>query len=116
MSDEPISLSPGPQFKLAMLIAVAADILQLAVFPMFVEGAFSPMDDLLDLAVGGIMVRLLGWQWEFLPSFLAKLVPGADLIPFWTIAVVNVYRKAKAVAAADIGKHSRELPPAESTR
>ncbi|MFZ0735415.1 MAG: hypothetical protein WAM79_24075 [Candidatus Sulfotelmatobacter sp.] len=115
MSDEPISLSPGPQFRLAMLIAVIADILQLAVFPMFVEGAFSPADDLLDLAVGGIMVRLLGWHWEFLPSFLAKLVPGADLIPFWTISVVNVYRKAKAVAAADAVKHSGQLPPAHPT-
>jgi hypothetical protein len=113
MSDEPISLSPGPQFKLAMLVAILADILQLAVFPAFAEGAFSPMDDLLDIAVGGIMVRLLGWHWEFLPSFLAKLVPGADLIPFWTLAVVNVYRKAKAVAAADAVKHSGQLPPAE---
>jgi hypothetical protein len=45
-------------------------------------------------------VNLLGWHWEFLPSFLAKLVPGVDLVPFWTIAVVNVYRKAKKIVAS----------------
>jgi hypothetical protein len=33
------------------------------------------------------MVRLLGWNWEFLLSFLAKLVPGVDLVPFWPMAL-----------------------------
>jgi len=33
-----------------------------------------------------------------LPSFLAKLVPGVDLVPFWTLAVANVYRKSKRMA------------------
>ena len=116
MPDDSITISPGPKFKTAMLVAIVADALQLAVFPMFVEGALSPADDLVDIGVAMLLTNLLGWHWEFLPSFLAKLVPGADLIPFWTIAVVNVYRKAKAVAAADVDKHSRELPPAEPTR
>lgn len=98
MTDEPITISPGPKFKTAMALAVVADALQLVVFPLFVEGALSPADDVLDLVVGGAMVHLLGWHWEFLPSFLAKLVPGIDLVPFWTLAVANVYRKAKAMA------------------
>ena len=34
---------------------------------------------------------------EFLPSFPAKLVPGVDLVPFWTIAVASVYRKSKQI-------------------
>ena len=42
----------------------------------------SPAEDLLDLGVGVALIRLLGWHWEFLPSFLAKLVPGVDLVPF----------------------------------
>ena len=99
MPDESITISPGPQFMTAMIVAIAADALQLLVFPAFVEGALSPADDLLDLGVAAAMVRLLGWHWEFLPSFFAKLVPGVDLVPFWTIAVVNVWRKAKLAAA-----------------
>jgi hypothetical protein len=35
-----------------------------------------------------------------LPSFLAKLVPGVDLVPFWTLAVANVYRRSKRTLVA----------------
>ena len=100
MSDDAISISPGPRFKTAMVIAIIADALQIAVLPLFVEGALSPADDILDLAVGAAMVNLVGWHWEFLPSFLAKLVPGVDLVPFWTLAVANVYRKSRKMAVA----------------
>lgn len=109
MNDESITVSPGPQFRLAMLLAIAADALQLVVFPMFVEGALSPAEDLLDLGVGAVMVHLLGWHWEFLPSFFAKLVPGVDLVPFWTLAVANVWRKAKAEAKV-VGDKQPLLP------
>jgi hypothetical protein len=61
----------------------------------FAEGALSPADDILDLAVAAVLVRLLGWHWEFLPAFAGELVPGVDLVPFWTLAVANVYRKWK---------------------
>jgi len=82
-----------------MLLAILADALQLVVFPLFVEGALSPADDLLDLGIAAAMTHLLGWHWEFLPSFFIKLVPGVDLVPFWTIAVASVWRKAKREAA-----------------
>lgn len=83
-----------------MILAIVADALQIIIFPVFVTGALSPADDILDLGVGAVMVHLLGWHWEFLPSFLAKLVPGVDLVPFWTLAVANVYRKSKRIAEA----------------
>jgi len=100
MSDD-LTLSPGPQFRLAMLLAVIADALQLIIFPAFVAGAFSPADDLLDFAMAALMVRLIGWHWEFVPSFIAKLIPGVDLVPSWTLAVANVYRKAKSAAMTE---------------
>jgi hypothetical protein len=78
-----------------MVLAVAADALQIFVFPLFAEGALSPADDVLDIAVGAVLVHLLGWHWEFVPAFAAELVPGVDLVPFWTLAVANVYRKWK---------------------
>ncbi|MCU1296190.1 MAG: hypothetical protein JWO91_468 [Acidobacteriaceae bacterium] len=94
-----------------MMLAIMADALQIVVLPLFVAGALSPADDLLDFGVGAMMVHLLGWHWEFLPSFVAKLVPGVDLIPFWTIAVVNVYRKSKrmVVTAEESGHQHRAL-------
>jgi hypothetical protein len=91
-----------------MMIAIIADALQIILLPLFVEGVESPADDMLDLGVGAALVYLLGWNWEFLPSFLAKLVPGVDLVPFWTMAVANVYRRSKRIAIS--AEESREEP------
>jgi len=110
MTDNIITISPGSRFRAAMVLAIIADALQIVVFPLFVEGAFSPADDILDLGVAGVLVHLLGWHWEFLPSFFAKLVPGIDLVPFWTMAVANVYRKSKRIAISE--EESREQHPA----
>lgn len=111
MTDDAIVVSPGPKFVTAMLVAIAADALQLAIIPLFVEGGLSPADDLLDLGVGAAMIHLLGWHWEFLPSFFAKLVPGVDLVPFWTMAVASVWRKAKRMADVVNAENHPQLPP-----
>jgi hypothetical protein len=100
ITSDTVRISPGSRMRAAMALAIVADILQIAVFPLFVEGAASPADDLLDLGVGAALVYLLGWHWEFLPSAFAKLMPGVDLVPFWTIAVANVYRKSKQLVVA----------------
>jgi hypothetical protein len=94
-----ITISAGPRLRVAMILAIIADLLQVVVFPLFVVGAESPADDILDIGIGGVLIYLLGWHWEFLPSFVAKLVPGVDLVPFWTMAVANVYRKQKRIVA-----------------
>jgi hypothetical protein len=112
MNDGAITISPGPRFRTAMILAIVADALQIIVFPAFVEGAISPADDILDLGIGAAMINLLGWHWEFLPTFLAKLVPAADLVPFWTLAVANVYRKSKRMAETTEESH-REHPKLE---
>jgi hypothetical protein len=77
----------------ARTVAIAVDFLQIAVFPIFLAGAASPADDALDVATGAAMVALVGWHWAFLPSFLTKLVPFADLVPTWTAAVFLATRK-----------------------
>lgn len=113
MTDDTITISPGSRFRAAMALAIIADALQIVILPLFVEGAMSPADDILDFGIAAALIQLLGWHWEFLPSFLGKLVPGVDLVPFWTLAVANVYRKSKrtAVINADQSRnHSRILP------
>jgi hypothetical protein len=99
MTEGSITISPGPRFQAAMILAIIADALQIVIFPAFVGGAISPADDILDFGIAALLINLLGWHWEFLPSFLAKLVPGVDLVRFWTFAVINVYRKSKWIAA-----------------
>jgi len=85
-----------------MVLAVAADALQILVLPMFSEGALSPADDILDFLVGAVLVKMLGWHWEFLPTFFAELIPGVNLVPFWTLAVANVYRRQKAASSTQL--------------
>ena len=111
MADDSFLNSPRSRFRTALVLAMVADAVQIVVFPLFVEGALSPLEDILDLIVAVALFRLLGWHWEFLPSSIAKLVPGVDLVPFWTLAVANVYRKWKQVEAAEdqIREHQAAL-------
>ncbi len=97
MTHDTVTISPGSRFRVAMVLAIVADALQIVVFPLFVEGALSPADDLLDFGTAAVLVHLVGWHWEFLPSFLAKLVPA------------NVYRKSKRIAVT--AEESREQHP-----
>jgi|SRR5271170_238699 len=106
MTEDSITISTGPPFQTAMILAIIADALQIIIFPAFVEGAISPADAILDFGIAALLINLLGWHWEFLPAFLAKRLPGVDLVPFWTLAVVNVYRKSKRIAVT--AEDSRE--------
>ena len=95
----------SPELRLAWAIAMAADAVQLAGLPFFVEGAVSPADSLLDLVVGYMLIRLLGWHWAFLPTIAVELIPGADLFPTWTAAVWYVTRERVRAGEPEI------LPP-----
>jgi hypothetical protein len=105
--------SPRSRYRAAMLLAVVADAVQIIGFPLFAEGLISPLDDVLDLVVAVALTRLVGWHWEFLPSMIAELVPGLDLVPFWTLAVANVYRKWKQ--AEDVGDQANVATLARKT-
>jgi hypothetical protein len=90
-----VRITPGPRMKAALLLAILADIVQMIIFPFVIEGAASPADDIVDVSMAGILSWLLGWHWEFLPSFAGKLVPFVEFVPLWTLAVANVYRKSR---------------------
>src|SRR5260370_42214817 len=91
----PRALNPA-RIRAARSIAVAADFLQIVIFPVFAGGAASIVNDILDVAVAVSMTLLVGWHWAFLPSFLAELVPVFDLVPTWTAAVFFATRKGTA--------------------
>lgn len=96
---------------IARCIAVAVDIVQIAVAPAVMEGFASPLDIILDVATAVIMIALLGWHVAFVPTFIVKALPFADLAPTWTIAVLIVTRKPAPVAGG------QAIAPAErSTR
>ncbi len=76
------------RIRAARALAMVADLLQIGLFPIFIEGGLSLPNDVVDVAVGAILTWLVGWHWAFLPSLLAELVPGLNLAPTWTAAVL----------------------------
>ena len=95
---------------LARGIAIIADIVQIAFFPATSEGVFSPWADGIDLGVAVILTLLLGWNIAFLPSFLVKLLPVADLAPTWTLAVLFVTRSRKSESAGKLVEPGPQTP------
>ena len=96
----------SPEQRMAWVVAIVADALQVVAFPAFIEGGASPADAVLDVAVAAVLTKLLGWHWAFLPSLMAELVPGLDMFPTWTAAVFFVTRQ-RVVRSAE----PEVLPP-----
>ena len=73
--------------RIALAIAIGADLLQSVAFPLFAGGAVSLINDALDVTVAIALISLLGWHWAFLPALVAELLPVFDVVPSWTAAV-----------------------------
>ncbi|MFN8094252.1 MAG: hypothetical protein U0599_18905 [Vicinamibacteria bacterium] len=82
------------QVRTARAVAAAADLVQVVLMPAFFPGAASPANDVIDVAVALVLLRLVGFHWAFLPAFLAEAVPVLDLAPTWTAAVFLATRSA----------------------
>jgi hypothetical protein len=99
---------------MAWAVAVAADALQIGAFPLFAEGALSPLDSVLDLVVAFMLIRLVGWHWAFLPTIVAEALPGADLFPTWTAALLFFRMTARDRASRKCWSPSRSLGNTET--
>ncbi len=75
------------QTRRAWFVAIAADVLQWGLFPLFAWGGLAPWNVGLDLLVGFLLVRWMGFHVAFLPAFVTELVPIANFIPSWTLAL-----------------------------
>jgi hypothetical protein len=95
----------SPEHRVAWLVAIAADAIQILALPLFAAGGLSPLDTFLDLAVAAILIQELGWHWAFLPTLAVELIPGFDLFPTWTAAVFYVTQQRVRAGEAEI------LPP-----
>ncbi|MFI5169754.1 MAG: hypothetical protein ACHQM7_05285, partial [Vicinamibacterales bacterium] len=74
----------------ARVIAIVVDLAQFALLP----ATLTPLNNVIDVATGLLLIWLVGWHWAFLPTFLAELVPFVDLVPTWTLAVMFATRRA----------------------
>jgi hypothetical protein len=94
----------------ARAIALAADAVQVVLFPLFVGGAPEGADAVMDVGVAALLCWLCGFQAAFLPTFIGEAMPTLDLFPSWTLAVLFVTRKSAAkleagAAGPSFGEH-----------
>ena len=71
-------------------MALGADAIQIVAAPFFGEGFASPFNDVLDLVVAALLIRLLGFHWALLPALVAEALPALDLAPTWTASVLLI--------------------------
>lgn len=101
--------------RIGSAIAIIADALQLVLFPLFVEGFSSVLNDVLDVVVCAVLLRLIGWNPVFLPTFVVEMLPFGDLAPTWTIAVFVATRSRPSAPREKVLHSERgEGPPSRT--
>jgi hypothetical protein len=102
--------------RAAWILAIVADVMQVALLPLFGEGFLSPAMDALDVVVAIGMVVLLGWHLAFLPTAIAEVIPALNIFPTWTAAVFFVTRSRRKEVAGDKGAGNQATPSALGER
>jgi hypothetical protein len=105
------------RIRAARAVGICADLVQIGLPYIFGEGFLSPFEDALDIIVCVIMTALVGWHFAFLPSFIVKILPIADLAPTWTIAAFIATRASRVSASGteDVGPEKKTRQPIQAT-
>ena len=111
---------------LAFAIAIVADALQFPITAATATGIFALPGEAADFALDCFVMILtswlLGFHWVLLPSLIAELVPGLDLLPTWTGCVAFVVwqrqkeQKPQAPAIVDVETVPPQPPPLPPSR
>ncbi|HVT79048.1 MAG TPA: hypothetical protein VHM90_00205 [Phycisphaerae bacterium] len=73
---------------MALAVAGAVDMLQIAVVPLFLAGY--AIEDFLDVVAAVILVAICGFKWQFAAGFFLELVPVVNIFPTWTALVLTL--------------------------
>jgi hypothetical protein len=79
---------------LARGIALAADAVQIGLFPLFAGGVAEGADLALEAATGLLLCWICGFHVAFLPTLIGEALPMVDLFPSWTLATLYVTRNS----------------------
>ena len=107
---------PRKRKRIAIAIAIVADLLQIGMFEVFLPGALSPPDDVLDVVMVVVLSLVLGFRWRMLFAAALELTPGAALFPSWTGFVLSLPTlpedQAPALPSGTSAKTSTSTPSA----
>lgn len=62
----------------------------MVLFPLFMEGALSIPDGVLDAAIAITLLLVLGFRWRLAAALALELTPFATLFPSWTAVVMSL--------------------------
>jgi hypothetical protein len=83
----------------AYSVAILADLIEFPIIAAEVTVVAAPAAEgvavVVDAIAFGVITKLLGFHWVFLPSFLVEVVPGLDMLPTWVGCVFFVVRQRK---------------------
>lgn len=97
---------------LALFLAGLVDLVEIALFPLFLEGAPSPFDLLLDLLAAGALWAVAGFRWRYLLAFAAEALPLVSLFPTWTALVLTLPSEGRPDPREEgPGERKGEEPP-----
>lgn len=103
------------QKGIAIAIAGFADLIQMGLFPIFMEGGASPFEDILDIFVAIALTIVCGFKWQFAAAFMIELIPGLDLFPTWTAVVLTIPSGSPAVQAEEVDVEPNEAETISET-
>ena len=75
-----------PRIVFALVVALAADVLQVALLPV----AWTFAQQIIDGLAMALTIWLLGFHPLLLPTFLLEFIPVVDAVPMWTGCVLVV--------------------------
>lgn len=94
------------RIRTAYAVAIATDVLQLALGPF----GWLFLDEMLDLVALLATTKLIGFHPLLLPTFVLEVVPVVDMIPTWTACVALVVATRKKTAPiAHGGDHTMTI-------
>jgi hypothetical protein len=70
----------------AIMIAVAADSLQIVFLPV----AWTFAQQVIDVIAMALTMLTIGFHLLLLPTFVIEFIPGVDMLPTWTACVIAV--------------------------
>jgi len=79
---------------IATFVAGVSDLAQMVFFPVFVEGAASPLEIALDATTALVILLIVGFKWRLAIALALELIPGVDLFPTWTAVVLSLPSEA----------------------
>src|SRR5437588_11280196 len=93
----------GNRVRIAYGVAIATDVLQVALRPF----GWPFADEILDVVSMILVTRLIGFHPLLLPTFILELLPVADLLPTWTgcVALVMTLRRRTPPAPPPSSHH-----------